>query len=285
MTNAFGSRTSLIGWLMLAGACALTIGACRPSTEGGRGAVEDGGRVQNSVTSELERVRGARIFFAHHSVGQNLIDGVQHFSATQPGGPLPVLTLEQGASRPGPAWLHASGGQNGQPESKVDFFQEAIEKQSSDKPKLAFMKFCYVDFTPSTDVAALFTYYERALTQLKGAHPDIVFGHVTVPLTSWPTELKWRLYRLLRRPVWEDEANLKRQAFNQRLLKTFSADPIFDLARAESTRADGSREAFEDEGSTYYALDARYTTDGGHLNELGQRELGAEMIRFVARAL
>jgi hypothetical protein len=237
------------------------------------------------MTTDIERARAARIFFSHHSVGQNLMDGVQRLSATPGAAPIKVLSIEEGAREPGPAWVHGSGGKNGDPKSKVDFFRQTIETRAELQPKLALMKFCYVDFNPSTDVGAVFEYYERALTSLKRAHPAIVFGHVTVPLTIRPTELKWKVFRVLGRSVWEDDANVKRQEFNERLLETFSADPIFDLARAESTRTDGTRETFVQDGAVYHALDPSYTDDDGHLNELGQRRVAPEMIRFVARTL
>ena len=68
------------------------------------------------------------------------------------------------------------------------------------------------------------------------------------------------------------------------LAARLAADPIFDLARAESTRPDGSRETFRYEGKDYYSLVPAYSSDGGHLSERGQRTLGADLIRFVARA-
>jgi hypothetical protein len=278
-----GLAWATLPWLV--SATALSLAGCATATIEEAASQETNDTVQTSMTQAFERARGARVFFSHHSVGRNLIEGVQLWSAEQPGGGVQLLPLEQAVSKPGPVWLHASGGRNGEPQSKVDFFVQAIDRQAERQPRLAFMKFCYVDFNPDTDVDRLFAYYQGAIDGLKSRHPGVIFGHVTVPLTRHPTELKWRLYRMLGRSVWEDEANIKRQAFNGRLLQTFGKDPIFDLARAESTHADGSREAYERDGKTYYALDARYAADEGHLNELGRRELGAELVRFVARSL
>jgi len=265
-------------------ACALASSACQPSA-GERAQASEKDGVHGLVTSELERARSARVFFSHHSVGRNLLDGAASVSAGQPGGKLEILPIESAATHAGPAWFHASGGQNQHPESKVDYFVEALGKQAELKPQLAFMKFCYVDFNPETNVDALFGYYERAIASIEREHPAIRLAHVTVPLTRHPTELKSRVFRLLGRSVWEDAANIKRQQFNSKLLATFTGDAIFDLARAESTRADGTRDEYEAGGQKYYALDERYAADEGHLNERGQRELGAELIRFVAKAL
>ena len=241
--------------------------------------------MQQAMTTEIERARSVRVFFSHHSVGRNLLDGAESVSARQPGSKLEVLPLESAGAHAGPAWFHGSGGQNQQPKSKVDYFVATLSEQVDLKPQLAFMKFCYVDFNPDTDVDALFSYYEGAIRGLERAHPEITLAHVTVPLTRHPTELKSRIHRLLGRSVWEDAANVKRQQFNQKLLATFAGAPIFDLARAESTRADGTRDEYEASGQKYYALDERFAADEGHLNERGQRELGAELIKFVAKAL
>jgi hypothetical protein len=266
-------------------ACALALAACEGSAAGEPAHADDKDGVQQLVTSELERARSERVFFSHHSVGRNLLDGAASVSAGQPGGKLAILPLEQAAAHAGPAWFHASGGQNQHPQSKVDYFVETLGKHAELKPKLAFMKFCYVDFNPDTDVDALFGYYESAISKLEREHPGLQLAHVTVPLTRHPTELKARVFRLLGRSVWEDAANVKREQFNRKLRARFSAGAIFDLAQAESTRADGTREEYELGGQRYYALDQRFAADEGHLNERGQRELGAELIKFVARAL
>jgi hypothetical protein len=223
-----------------------------------------------------------RLFFAHQSVGQNLLDGVAALSGgeKQRLGVVPLLGLDRDQAVA--AWVDLPVGKNGDPKGKVDAFVAAFAQHPKLEPQLALLKFCYVDFQPATDVDELFRYYERALRELEIRYPATVFGHVTVPLTLHPTELKWRLFRLLGRSVWEDEANVKRQAFNRRLQAAFSSDRIFDLAGAEALGPDGRVERFEHEGQPYYALDPRYAEDEGHLNSLGQRVLGTAFIRFVA---
>jgi len=246
----------------------------------------DENSMNNDIASDLDVARAARVFFNHQSVGFNLLEGVQRLSADA-GRELTIVALDQagaGARAAGPGWWHTTGGHNGDPRSKIDFFVATMKKPDF-KPDLAFMKFCYVDFNPQTDVAAVFDYYQRALTALERERPDVRFAHVTVPLMEKPSDFKSRLQRVLGRDVWGDTANIKRAEFNERLARAFSSDPIFDLARGESTRPDGTRESFEKHGKVYYSLETSYTSDGGHLNDVGQRVLGAEMVRFVARAL
>lgn len=244
---------------------------------------------------DLRRAAEGRIFFSHHSVGGNLLDGVAALAAAATArAPSPpavprLIPLAEAERTPGPGWVHGSGGQNGQPLGKLAFFAEAMAETGRGGPglgaDLAFMKFCYVDFTPHTDVDELFGAYQKTLDDLRARHPRTTFGHVTVPLTRRPRDIKARAQRLLGRSVWEDAANARRLAFNQRLLQHFAGQPIFDLARHESTRPDGSRESFTADGGLAYALAPVYTDDGGHLNGVGRRVMAQHLIRFVADAL
>ena len=234
--------------------------------------------------TDLETVRQGRILFSHHSVGMNLLAGLQRLDTRVGGGALNVVPLAQAKASAGPALIEVSGGRNTDPRSKIDFFAETIRSQTL-RPDLAFMKFCYVDFEPSTDIDGLFAYYRGTMDALEREHPEIEFAHVTVPLVSRPMDLKERMFRLIGRPVWEDSANVKRSQFNQRLLAAYPADPIFDLAKVESTRPDGTRETFELGGQVYYSMVPRYTSDHGHLNERGQDAAAPVLVRFLADAL
>jgi len=230
---------------------------------------------------ELERARGVRLFFAHQSVGQNILSGVAQLSAHRIE-PTPLLALAPNQALPG--WVDMPVGQNGDPDGKIEAFVAAFEQHPTLRPDLALLKFCFVDFQPTTDVDQLFHHYEQALRRLETRHPETVFGHVTVPLTVYPSELKWRAFRLIGRSVWEDEANIKRSGFNQRLRSAFAADHIFDLSAAESLGPDGRRSFFEHAGQRYLTLEPRYAEDEGHLNALGQQLLGTAFLRFVASA-
>lgn len=230
---------------------------------------------------ELERAREVRLFFAHQSVGQNILSGVAQLSGHRIE-PTPLLSLHP--NEPLPGWVDMTVGQNGDPDGKIEAFVAAFDKHPTFRPDLALLKFCFVDFQPATDVERLFHHYEHALRGLAARHPETVFGHVTIPLTVYPTELKWRAFRLIGRGVWEDDANIKRTEFNQRLRAAFGAAPIFDLSGAESLGPDGRHSLFEHAGQHYPTLDPRYAEDEGHLNALGQQVLGTAFLRFVASA-
>ena len=61
-------------------------------------------------------------------------------------------------------------------------------------------------------------------------------------------------------------------------------EPVYDLAKMESTFADGKRSSFTKDGKTYHSLVPDYTRDGGHLNETG-REIAAEQLLILMAGL
>lgn len=237
------------------------------------------------LAADLAVIRQARIAFYHHSVGGNVLAGVERLDAESGGERVRMRSWDQAVGVDGPVLAHGEGGRNGEPKSKVDSFAATIRARDGLKPALAFMKFCYVDFDPGTDVDDLLSHYRRALEGLKRDHPEIRFAHVTVPLMERPTDLKSSLRRLLGLEVWQDAANVKRAEYNRRLLEAFAGDPVFDLARIEATGPDGSPSTFEHAGQVYPSLHPRYSEDGGHLNTLGQQVVGTAMVRFAAEAL
>jgi hypothetical protein len=238
------------------------------------------------LAADLAVVRQGRILFSHHSVGANIIMGVKRLDSEIHGGShIRLVSLEEAATSKGPMLIHFSGGQNGEPKTKIDSFAASIRGGTRPKPDLAFMKFCFVDFNPRTDVDDLFGYYRSIIEALKREHPEIRFAHVTVPLTTWPTGLKWRVFRFIGKEVWEDAANVKRAEFNRRLKESFGADSVFDLARVEALAPDGHLTTFEQGGQSYLSLYPGYTEDGGHLNTVGQQVAGAAAIQFMAEGL
>jgi hypothetical protein len=238
------------------------------------------------LAADLATIHDSRILFSHHSVGANILAGVKRLDAENAaGGRLRFATLEEAATLKGPALIDISGGRNREPKTKIDFFAATIRGQTRMKPDIAFMKLCFVDFNPQTDVDDLFNYYRNTLEALKREFPEIHFVHVTAPLTTWPTGLKWKMFRYMGREVWEDAANVKRAEFNRRLKETFGADSVFDLASAEATAPDGRLTTFEHGGLSYPSLYTGYAEDEGHLNALGQQIVGEAAIRFMAKAI
>ncbi len=233
---------------------------------------------------EWQRIASKKIFWGHKSVGFNILKGVDELAA---GAPEAVLQIVESTSpgvfdRSG-ALAHAALGNNTDPRSKIDSFVDAMEAGMGNAADLAFLKFCYADFQPESDVPAIFADYKQAIDSLALRYPETTFAHVTVPLTARQTGPKALIKKLLGRPIRGVEDNLKRYQFNL-LLKVEYGDrtPIFDLAKIESTRPDGSRETTRVSDVTVPTLVPAYTDDGGHLNQLGRHNAAAGFLHFLA---
>jgi len=239
--------------------------------------------ISESTKQALNIVSKSRILFAHHSVGDNIIDGLRTI-AKENNISLKITDINDKSLSNENAFVSMTPGTNKDPKSKIDSFVSQIkELDNSFIPQIAFMKFCYVDFNPATDVGELFQYYKESIGTLKIEKPNIRIIHVTSPLKPRPKSLKDRLKRVLGRQVWEDSANIKRNQFNALLTQTFKQEIIFDLAKIESTRPDGTRATFSENNKTYYNLVDNYTDGSGHLNHVGSKKVAAEMIEILSK--
>ena len=246
--------------LALCGAC----GGAQPAPMESKTVIDD------TLKADLETLRGARVFFGHHSVGANLLEG------------LSSLSREAGVEvriGEGPV------GENTKPLSKFEDFAKHAESQASEGEQLMLMKLCFVDFKPDTDVRALVGAYAKAVERVRKARPGVRIVHVTPPLCTRPNDLKSKLKRTMGSPIWEDQANARRSEFREQLLARFPGEPLFDLATFESTRPDGSREIHDVDGKPVAMLWPGYSSDGGHLNEAGQRAGAKAFAHVLASAL
>jgi len=271
------------GMLVVLASIATGVGCGSEPGHSGR----DGGDLTMTpqLAADLAEVRRGRILFGHHSVGDDILAGMARLDAQAGNGKVRIASFEQAASLDGPVLAEGRVGKNGEPKSKVDQFATTVRSQAGRKIDMAFMKFCYVDFDPRTNVDDLLSYYRGSLESLRKEHPHIRFAHVTVPLMRQPMDLKSRLLRLAGSDLWEDSANVKRSEFSRRLKEAFPSDPILDIATLEATSPDGKAVTFKQGGRIYPSLSPRYTEDGGHLNALGQDAAGAAAVRFIADGL
>lgn len=251
------------------------------------GSTDDRGltRLSDVSATEWERLAHRRIFFGHQSVGGNLIDGVQRVLAENPQIGLRVVEAANPADVQGPALVHAKIGRNTDPASKNAAFVAALG--SADAPDIALYKFCYLDVGAATDPDSLFAEYVRTVDRAKAAYPALTVVHVTLPLTTGTPAgpFKALVKRVLgRSPSLEAENNVKRGHYNDLLRARYAGRaPIFDLARIESTRPDGSRAYIMRGADTIYTLAPELTTDGGHLNPLAQRLAAEQFLVLLAR--
>jgi hypothetical protein len=242
--------------------------------------------MDDALKADFDRVSSARVYFGHQSVGGNIMDGLADLQG-QLGNPV-IRVGELGsldASGDHGVLLHTKVGKNEQPVSKCQDFQRILDQQLAGLVDVALFKFCYIDFSDTSDVDAIFQTYSRTMDELKQRHPEIIFIHVTAPLRSVDRGLGIWAREALGRPNRTKLANVRRNEFNRRLKERYPADPIFDLAAIMSSYPDGRRESFKLDGNTYDSLVPAYTDDGGHLNAVGRTHAAAGLVRSIANAL
>ena len=233
------------------------------------------------VQTHLAAVAGSRIYFGHQSVGANVLEGLKELGGTTGGSPLPIVRSRDVDSVAGPALVEFTIGENGDPASKSRDFAAVLDAKRDSTPAIAMFKYCYLDITPDTEVAPLFAAHRDSVRALQKRHPELTFVHVTAPLTTVEPSTKLLVKRLLGKPTSRD-VNRKRNEFNALVRREFQGEPIFDLARIESSRPDGSRAFFVAGSDTVYTLAPEFTDDGGHLNAAGRRAAALELLSVLS---
>lgn len=229
------------------------------------------------TAAEIAAVASRRIVFAHQSVGNDILDGVQTLTRQQ-GQVLPIVETGQAPEQ----WqgiAHFKVGENGKPEGKIAQFAATMSAQAFAQADIAMLKLCYIDFNGAVDPEKLAATYGEALEKLQSQYPRTRFVAMTAPLTTIQTGPKAWVKKALGKAPAGYEHNLRRQQFNQRIRERFSGDALFDIARLE---ASAGAQTFEYRSRQIEALDPSYTYDGGHLGERGKAVIATEFVRFLA---
>jgi hypothetical protein len=218
-----------------------------------------------TLPEQLQALATRTVFFAHASVGANVMAGVEALLDANAGLEPTVVGTRSAAAIHAGVWADAYlAADNGYPFQKLAEFRDAIEGGVGGVVEVAFLKFCFADFWDSAgvDATALFAAYQATLAQLRAAHPHVTFVHLTVPL--WTAT----------------DTNERRERFSDLVRQTYGGlEPVFDVALLESTRPDGTREVDE---RGVPALVPAYTSDGGHLNEAGREVVARALVAFLA---
>jgi hypothetical protein len=237
--------------------------------------------IDANLRADIERVAQQRIFFGHQSVGVNLLDGIQQLSKMA-GVSIRVVEVKS-ANEVAPAMIgHSFVAENGDPLRKLKSFEQAMEQQPTGLD-IALVKFCYVDITANTDVKALFADYRATIEGLKAKNPGTTFVHITAPITTMQRGFKATLKKLIGRAPYGAIENIRREEYNELLRQTYRGrEPLFDLARVESTTPDGTVVTGEWKGIVAPAMVTAYTDDGGHLNATGRLRAARELVSTLA---
>ena len=235
-----------------------------------------------ALRADLALLASKRIYFAHQSVGANILQGVAEL-AQGAGVPLRIVQAPKAAEVPSGTFGHFFVPENGAPLEKLANFEAALGAGSG--IDIALIKFCYVDINAGTDAAALFSRYQAAIAELRAQNPRTVFVHVTLPLTTVQSGPKALAKRLLGRAPYGTVENVRREQYNALMRRAYAGrEPLFDLARLESHAPDGTAVSVAWDGSVVPAMASDYTDDGGHLNARGRELAARELVRVLAAA-
>ena len=240
--------------------------------------------MDHTLASDLASLAGARIFFAHQSVGENILEGLREL-VRGAGHDIPIVDVGTAGPLPQACVLHARIGQNERPLTKCADFRRLVDGELAESIDIALLKFCYIDINGETDVEGLFDVYRTTLDELSRRRPGTTFVPVTAPIRHVPGGPGVWARELLGRPNHSKIANRKRHAFNDLLRRTYADRPVFDIAASESTYADGRRERFSYDGVACDNLITAYTDDGGHLNARGRAMVARDLVRCLAEVV
>src|SRR5919202_5329161 len=110
-----------------------------------------------ALQADLELLAAKRIYFAHQSVGANILEGLGQLWR-EAGVPVRIVQTARAAELPAGTFGHFFVPENGEPLKKLANFEAALG--SGSKADIALIKFCYVDVDGTTDVKALFERYQ-----------------------------------------------------------------------------------------------------------------------------
>ena len=233
-----------------------------------------------------EALGHAKVFFAHQSVGENIVDGLATLRTESGSQGLKLIDMRTAKDASGGFFAHAKLGTNGDPKGKTDAFVSALEGGLGREVDIAFQKYCFADILADTDVKELFEYYKQGMNRVHQEFPDLRIVHVTAPLVHVQSGPRAVIKRLIGRIPDHYDENLTRGRFNALMRKEYQGrEPLFDLAAIEASRPGQTPEPFQFRGSDIYELRPEYTTDGAHLNEAARTRVASELVTFLSGIL
>ena len=203
----------------------------------------------------VDRVAPLKIFFAHASVGGNVMEGLLNLhsvnSSRYP------LTHEAVGGTPGTTSKGTiydySRGNPGWAEKISSFEQYIANGWHATTVDIVMNKFCYIDQN------ADWTSYRDSMLALEAAYPTTRFIYWTMPIQTS-----------------SGYSDVLRAKFNQNLrdwIATQNNKILFDIADIEAWSPAGVHQTFSYGEQIYEKMYSGYTSDGGHLNSTGSERV------------
>lgn len=220
--------------------------------------------IESASPATLRKVAALRVFFAHASVGGNIVNGLRALHDRDAGRyPLVVQPAGERPTRTTPGTFYELDRGNPGASAKITGFARcAAAGWSKPNVDVVLNKFCYID--PDAN----FEEYTSSMLAIERRAPGTVVLYATIPVCAQP-----------------DGENDRREAFNERLRAWARANkkPLLDIADIEAYEPSGRGHTYARAGKTYRTLFAGYTEDGGHLNAAGAEAVAKGVYSMLAR--
>jgi len=242
--------------------------------------------VSSVPQSVMDAVGEQKWFFAHASVGLNMLQGMSAlhssdpvryqltatavgFSTTDPtlAAPPPVPTQDGTIYEwplGNPSWSQ-----------KFTRFAGSVETSGWNSPSVdvCMDKLCFIDMDANAAV------YIATMTALEAAYPDTLFVYMTQPLVTLDSGLP-RDEEMLK------QTNVHHHQYNEAVRAHCQAGGgiLLDIADIEAYGPDGTYYSFEYSGQTYPQLYFEYAGGLGHLDGLGRERVALAWYATAAAA-
>jgi hypothetical protein len=240
-------------------------------------------------------LRTKRVYFAHEVLGAEIATGIETVLARKPELGLTVISyrreerearqrerqrdrqgVRQATSIDRPGIFQSGIGHNGEPEDKIDAFQEFLLSPEGSTIDVAVLKLSCSDIGRSTDVVRVLDRYTQAVDAIRAARPNLLVVHCTAPLREPDHGAKLAIKKMV--GTGPDAANANRGRYNELLRKHFAGELIFDVARVQSRRLDGTEETVIVRNERWPALASEFGSGGHELTDAGRIVLGREFL-------
>lgn len=226
-------------------------------------------------------VASRTIYFGHQSVGRDLIAGINRLNSDGAIG-LSLIQTDDPTSLTGPAFVHFFAGSNRDYASKNAALLRLLKTRKNADGAIVLLKYCYVDIRDDLNPDVIFAAYCEMAETIQSEYPDVTVVHATMPLTTVESAFRARASQLMGRPT-RRKASVARHRYNELLRAEFAGDqPIFDIARVEATRPDGTVATFMSRGAPVETLAPENTYDGGHLTPRCQLAAAEALLDVLA---
>ncbi len=193
-------------------------------------------------------------YFAHASVGGNMLDGMASLAQSDPSRFLMDINAvdDYEAAPPSPELGTVYENHRGNPpwQDKITMFEDAVRDLEWRDPNVHVVmnKLCYIDWMADAQV------YLESMAMLEAEFPETVFVYMTIPLKTA-----------------QDSESIARAEYNQTVREFCQGRDciLLDIADIESHDPDGNLVTFNSGGVDYPIMFGDYTYDGGHLTLAG----------------